>query len=59
MPGRAENKLSEKGMAKGHGKREKETVHADMCVGSSNGDGVRFKVPNHPDKSVLKSPENS
>jgi hypothetical protein len=48
------NKQSMQGMAKGHGKREKETVKADYDVGSSDGNGIRFTVPNHPDKSVMK-----
>lgn len=51
------NRQSEKGMYKGKGKREKETVKEDMHVGSSDGDGVRFEVHDHPDKSDLHSPE--
>ena len=56
MPGKAENKQSEKGMYKGHGKREKSKVSEDM-VGSSGSHGVRFPVPDHHDKSDLHSPE--
>ncbi len=37
--------------------REKKTVKADYDVGSSNGDGIRFTCPDHPDKSDLHSPE--
>jgi hypothetical protein len=48
------NKQSEKGEYKGHGKREKETVKEDYSVGSSDGNGIRFTIPNHPDKSVMK-----
>ena len=50
------NKQSEKGEYKGHGKREKSKVESDM-VGSSDGDGIRFPVHDHPDKSDLHSPE--
>ena len=53
-PMRTENKRSEKGesMAKpGKGG----DVASDMHVGGKAG-GVRFPVPNHPDKSVM-SPE--
>jgi hypothetical protein len=40
-----ENKASEVGMAKGHGKHAAETVKSIEHVGSSNGNGVRFKMP--------------
>jgi hypothetical protein len=58
MPMKNENRMSEKGEAKGHGKRPAETVKSiegekgGYC-GSSTGDGVRFPIPNHPDKSVM------
>jgi hypothetical protein len=51
------NKASMKGEYQGHGRHEKETVAADMGVGSSTGAGIRFKVPDMPDKSDLTSPE--
>jgi hypothetical protein len=58
MPGKNENRES---MTKGEGnmgKREKKTVKADMSVGSCNGDGVRFPLPDHPDLSnVMRTPE--
>ena len=59
-PMRTSNKRSEKGMAKASGhpttvaKEEKTGMH----VGSSDGDGIRFKVPDHPDHSVVRSPEH-
>lgn len=54
--GPVENKASRSGAFKGKGKHEKETVREDM-VGSSDGNGVRFGIPDHPDKSDLHSPE--
>jgi len=51
------NKQSKAGEYRGKGKREKESVHEDMYVGSSDGNGVRFPVHDHPDKSDLHSPE--
>jgi hypothetical protein len=57
MAGKAENKASMKGSdnRKGH---EKETVKEDMGVGSSDGDGIRFRCPDHPDLSNVHSPEH-
>jgi hypothetical protein len=37
--------------------KQKETVEGDMYCGSSNSDGIRFKVHNMPDKSVM-TPED-
>lgn len=51
------NKQSMKGEYKGHGKHEKETVKEDYMVGSSDSNGIRFPLHNHPDKSDLSSPE--
>jgi len=51
------NKKSMKGSdnRKGH---EKETVKEDMGVGSSDGNGIRFHCPDHPDLSnVMRTPE--
>jgi hypothetical protein len=50
------NKQSKAGEYRGKGK-QKQTVKEDMYVGSSDGDGVRFPVHDHPDKSDLHSPE--
>jgi hypothetical protein len=49
------NKQSKQGSDNRKG-RQKQTVREDT-VGSSDGDGIRFKVPAHPDKSVVRSPE--
>ncbi len=56
MPGKPENRES---MTKGESRigREKKTVKADYDVGSSDGNGIRFTCPDHPDKSDLHSPE--
>jgi hypothetical protein len=55
MPGKPENKWSEKGEAKGHGKHPAEKVSKieSEHVGSSDGNGIRFPLHNHPDKSVV------
>lgn len=52
MPGRPENRASEKGEshAKAHGS---ESVKSIEHVGSSTKDGIRFKIHNHPDKSEV------
>lgn len=52
MPGRPENRASEKGEshAKAHGS---ESVKSIEHVGSSGPHGIRFKVHNHPDKSEV------
>ena len=50
------NRESERGMAKGKGKREAKTVE-ELYAGSSDGEGLRFKVHDHPDKSDMSSPE--
>lgn len=61
MPGKAENKMSEKGMSKTHKSSGDKSVGAMEMgnkghVGSCNGDGIRFKVPtDHPDKSKVRS----
>jgi hypothetical protein len=47
---RGENKASEVGMAKGHGKHEAETVKSIEHVGASGSHGIRFKMPS--DKEV-------
>jgi hypothetical protein len=52
MPGKPENRESMKGEARGHG-REKESVKSEEMVGSSGSHGIRFPLPNHPDKSVM------
>jgi hypothetical protein len=58
MPGKNENRES---MQKGEGrmgKAEKKTVKADMSVGSSDKNGIRFPVVDHPDLSnVMRTPE--
>lgn len=56
MPGKPENRESLKGSDNRHPK-QKETVEGDMYCGSSNSDGIRFKVHNMPDKSVM-TPED-
>jgi hypothetical protein len=61
MPGKAENKIIAKGMAKAHKQSGDKSVGAMEMgnkghVGSCNSDGIRFKVPNdHPDKSKVRS----
>ena len=54
-PMRTSNKRSEKGMAKESG--HPMTVKSEMHVGSSDGNGIRFKVHDHPDMSMVRSPE--
>jgi hypothetical protein len=54
MPGKPENRESMQKGESNKGKHEKETVKEDMSVGSSDGNGIRFGVPNHPDKSVVR-----
>ena len=59
--GKSENRESERGEYKGHGKRPAERVSKieDDHVGSSKGSGgIRFPIHNHPDKSDLHSPEH-
>ncbi len=58
-PMRGENKRSEKGMAKasGHPTTVAKDEKSGMHVGSSDGDGIRFPVHNHPDHSIVRSPE--
>lgn len=55
MPGKAENKASERGEARAHGSKGAESVKSIEHVGSSNSHGIRFKVHNHPDKSEVHS----
>lgn len=52
MPGKAENKASERGESRAHGSKGSETVKSIEHVGSSGPHGVRFKLPKEvPDKS--------
>lgn len=52
MPGKLENRESmQKGESR-HG-REKETVKSEEMVGSSDSNGIRFPLHDHPDKSVV------
>lgn len=55
MPGKAENKMSEKGESRAHGSKGSESVKSieHEKVGSSGSHGIRFPVHNHPDKSVV------
>jgi hypothetical protein len=53
MPGKNENRSSEKGMSHAHGSRGSESVKSIEHVGSSGPHGIRFKVHNHPDKSEV------
>jgi len=53
MPGKPENRMSEKGESHAKGSRGSETVKSIEHVGSSNSHGIRFKVHNHPDKSEV------
>jgi hypothetical protein len=55
MPGKAENKMSERGMAKheDRGQAGKGSIKSEEKVGSSGSHGIRFPLPNHPDKSVV------
>ena len=56
MPGKNENRMSEKGIAKESG--HPTTIHKEMKVGSSDKHGIRFGAfHDHPDKSVIRSPE--
>jgi len=52
-PMRTSNKMSEKGEAKGHGAHPAEKI-SKMTVGSSDGNGIRFPIHDHPDKSVVR-----
>lgn len=45
MPGKNENRPSEKGESHAHGSRGSETVKSIEHVGSSGAHGVRFKMP--------------
>jgi len=57
MSGKNENRASMKGSDNRQGKR-KETIAADMSVGSSDAHGIRFHCPDHPDLSnVMRTPE--
>jgi hypothetical protein len=47
------NKQSMKGEARGHGKQA-ESIKSEEHVGSSNSDGIRFPLHDHPDKSVVR-----
>jgi len=53
------NKQSEKGMMKreDRGQAGKGSIKSEEHVGSSDGNGIRFKVHDMPDKSDLHSPE--
>ncbi len=53
MPGKPENRMSEKGESKSHGSKGAESVKSIEHVGSSGPHGIRFPVHNHPDKSVV------
>jgi hypothetical protein len=48
------NKQSMRGEPKGMDKRQPKSIHSEEKVGSSDHHGVRFGVPNHPDKSVVR-----
>jgi hypothetical protein len=58
-----ENKASMKGEAKTHRQAGSGTIRAEEHIGTSKhhagnmGDGIRFKVHNHPDLSVMHTPE--
>ena len=45
MPGKAENKMSEKGMAKTHKSAGSESIKSEEKIGSSDKNGVRFSMP--------------
>jgi hypothetical protein len=61
--GERENKASEKGEARTHRDASSGTIRSEEHVGThpghhgNRGDGVRFPVPDHPDKSVMHTPE--
>jgi len=61
--GERENKASEKGEGRrAHGAgsgtiRNEEHVGTHPGHEGNHGDGIRFKVPEHPDKSVMHTPE--
>jgi hypothetical protein len=52
-----ENKASEKGMSHAHSGKGGSTVRHDEYAGSHGGHGIRFKVHDHPDKSVVRTPQ--
>jgi hypothetical protein len=55
-PMRGSNKASMRGEAKD--KKNAGDKHvADLEIGSSDGDGIRFQTPSHPDFSNVRSPE--
>ncbi len=58
MAGKAENKAAMKGMPKhdDRGQAGKGSIKSELHVGSSDSNGIRFKVHDMPDKSVM-SPE--
>lgn len=61
MSEKGENKRSEVGMAKSKGGEGRESIKSMEHIGSSDGNGVRFKVQdimNHPDHSNVRSPEH-
>ena len=61
--GERENKASEKGEAHERRQSGSGTIRSEEHVGThhghagNKGDGIRFKVPEHPDKSVMHTPE--
>ena len=51
------NKQSKAGMATNSGKGgQSNTVHSVEKVGSSNSNGIRFPVHDHPDLSKVRGP---
>jgi hypothetical protein len=49
------NKQSEReGADEGSDRGQPKTIKSEEKVGSSGSHGVRFDIPNHPDKSVVR-----
>lgn len=51
------NKQSERGAPKHEDRGQPKSIKSEEHVGSSDGNGIRFKVHNHPDKSVVTKGE--
>jgi hypothetical protein len=58
MPGKAENKASERGMAKheDRGQAGKGSIKSEEKVGSSDGAGIRFPVHDFHGMESVKTP---
>jgi hypothetical protein len=57
-PMKGSNKSSMKGEAKASGGAGKGSIKSMEHVGSSDSDGIRFKLHDHPDFSKVRSPDS-